>query len=379
MSGVALSLITPFLSLFIETLGEFSPVELNLWSGTIFAASFLTNALTAPLWGRLADKYGRKPMLLRASLSMAVVMALMGLAQNVVQLLILRLIFGALSGFQSNAIALIAASTPKDRSGRVLGTINTANVGGVLVGPIFGGGLATFLGYNHIFFVTGGILLLVFLGTLLFVKENFHAPASGTVQTIRGVFAKIERPHLIIGMCLATLIITMTNTSINPFLPLYVREIIGSSQGVELLAGLVAAAPGFATLFSAPLFGALGDRIGTHRVLMGGFLLAAVLFLPMAFVSNVWQLIALRFCFGIAAGALLPGVQTMLARFTPAESTSRIFSFNQSAQSAGCVIGPLVGSMVAGLFDYRQVFFCMMAFALAGFLNAAIVTRDLKR
>ncbi|MCL2150864.1 MAG: MFS transporter [Coriobacteriia bacterium] len=368
-TGIGLSLINPFLPLYIDTLGYFDSRELAFWSGIIIAAPFLLQALVSPLWGKLADRSGRKLMLLRASLGMSVLMMATGFASNVWLLLLCRAAFGLFSGFISNAVALIAVQVPKEESGKVLGTLATSNTGGMLVGPIFGGLFVTFLGYRYVF-VTGSILMIVFILTLALIKEDFTPVAKGAQIPMQEVFAMVERPQIIFGLYLTTLMIMLANTTINPMLPLYVREMLPVGGNVELWSGIVAAAPGMTTIIAAPLLGALGDRVGTHKVLISGLVFQAMLFLPMAFVTAVWQIAALRLLLGVADAALMPSAQALLTRNSPKEATSRIFAYNQSAQSTGMVTGPLVGAAIGGMLAIRYVFFATMAFGLA---NASIV------
>src|ERR1700761_2974574 len=89
---VSLSMLLPFLPLYVAQLGVKSPADVVQWSGVAFGATFFGTAITAPIWGRLADRYGRKPMLVRAALGMAVVMSLIGVAHSVTELVALRLI-----------------------------------------------------------------------------------------------------------------------------------------------------------------------------------------------------------------------------------------------------------------------------------------------
>jgi DHA1 family multidrug resistance protein-like MFS transporter len=378
MTGVGLSLVTPFLPLYIETLGDFSKSTLTFWSGLTIAVPFLVSTIVSPLWGRLADRSGRKPMLLRAAIGMAVAMLLTGFVTNIYQLLILRIIFGLFSGFISNATALIATQVPKEESGRVLGTLNTAGIGGVLLGPIFGGAVVSLIGYAHVFIITGAILGLVFLLSIWRVRENFTPIPKAEMQSGRQVIQSLKNPRLILGAIMITTIFALTMNSINPILSLFVRELVPAGGNIELLAGLTAAAPGLTTILLGSRLGALGDRIGSHKVLMGGLVLSAVLFLPMFFVTQVWQLIGLRLFLGIANAVMLPSVQTMLTLNSPIHSLSRVFAYNQSAQSLGSVLGPLVGSAIGGILDYRYVFLATFVFAAINFVVAAMTSRRLQ-
>ena len=373
-TGVGISLVTPFLPLYIDTLGVFTLSELSFWSGVIIAAPFLMQIFVSPLWGRLADRKGRKLMLLRASLGMAIFMLASGFASNVWVLLALRVSYGLFSGYISNAVALIAVQVPRENSGKALGTLNTANVGGILIGPIFGGIVASMVGFAHVFFITGALLCVSFLLTLLFVKEDFIPLEKGQQGSVREVFAALESPRIIVSMFLATLIFMLTTSSINPILSLFVRDILPQGGNVEFWSGIIAAAPGVTMLFAAPLWGALADRVGDHKVLMAGLGVSAALFLPMVFVISVWQIVVLRLLLGISNAAMMPGIQAMLTRNSPREVTSRVFSFNQSAQAVGMVVGPLVGAAIGGLVEFRYVFLATMVFALINLLNVSIAS-----
>ena len=161
IAGVAFSEIMPFLSLYVNTLGDFSKSQLSFYSGLTYSSTFLILAIISPIWGKIADKRGRKVMILRASLGMAFVLGAMGLVQNVFQLIGLRLLQGVFAGYISNSNALIATETPKEKSGYALGILSTGPVSGSLLGPLIGGALASIFSYRVTFFITGGLLLIV--------------------------------------------------------------------------------------------------------------------------------------------------------------------------------------------------------------------------
>lgn len=370
VTGMAFSEIMPFMSLYVDTLGQFTKGQLNLYAGLIFSVTYLVSAIVSPIWGKMADRYGRKPMILRASLGMALIIGAMGLVTNIWELFILRFIQGIFSGYVSNANALIATETPKEKSGMALGTLMAGLTGGNLLGPLLGGFLASTFNYRITFIITGILLLLVFIFSLLFVHErDFKPVAKKKLASAKGVIKVLKDPQMIFGMLLTTLIIQATNNSITPIISLYVRELMHHSGDVTLVSGIVAAVPGIATMLAAPKLGQLGDRIGTKRILTIGFILAICFFIPTAFITNVWELGILRFLIGISDAAMIPQVQTLLAKNTPIEVTGRIFSWNQSFQNLGNVVGPLLGAVVSGFFDYSGVF---IATALLVLLNLSL-------
>lgn len=357
MTGIALSEVMPFLSLYIDTLGHFSKNQLTFYSGAIFSVSFLVMAIVSPLWGKLADRKGRKLMMLRAALGMAIVLFLMGYVTNVWQLFTLRALQGATGGYISNSNALIATQTPKEHAGHALGILVTGMTAGNLLGPLFGGTLASVVSYRMSFHITGIILFLVFILTMFFVKEEPHvAPADSNPTSTADLWHALPNKQLIFGLFITTMLVQTVNTSINPIISLFVRELTNNSNNTTFLTGVVAAMPGIATVFAAPQFGKIGDRVGTHRMIKIGFCIAIAALVPTAFVTSVFMLMVFRFIIGISDATMLPAVQTLLSKNSPSAMTGRIFSYNQSFQSIGSVMGPMFGALVASVFDYRGIF-----------------------
>ena len=380
IAGIAFSEIMPFLSLYINTLGNFSHQQLNFWSGIVYSGTFIVSAVVSPWWGKLADKKGRKPMILRAGIGMSVVIACMGLVQNVWQLLLLRMLQGVFAGFISNSNALVATETPKTNSGQALGTIASATTAGTLLGPLVGGALTSIFSYRITFMITGGLLLLCSILVLFFVHEDDFKPVTAKkLDKASGVIKSLRSPHLIFGLLLTTLIIQAANNSINPIVSLYVRQLLNGHDNVVFISGVIAALPGIATFLGASRFGALGDKIGTHKIIVAGFIAASIFFFLTAFVRNTVELGILRFLVGFSDACLFPQVQTMLTKNSPAAVTGRIFSWNQSAMYIGNIVGPLLGSFVSGMFNYSMVFIVTTMIVLINLLLFRInVIRNLQ-
>ena len=381
MVGVGFSSIMPFLPLYIEDLGHFDTTTLNIFSSVTFAITFVMTALISPLWGRLADKYGRRPMLHRASLGMALVISAMAFVTNVWQLMFLRALQGIFGGFISNAIALIATQTPKEKAGKALGIIATGTTSGQLAGPLIGGVIASTFSYRDSFLLTGGLLFLVFLLTLFAVTEK-HTPRENldhTKSVQKLSFKNLPDKDFLFGLFLTTTVIQVVSTSINPIMALFVREINHTNWSITLLVGIVAAMPGIATIIAAPQFGKLGDKIGPHYILGAGFILAFLVQVPTAFVSSVFVLMFLRFLIGISDATMLPQINSLLSKSAPREMTSRVFAYNQSFASIGNVIGPLIGALVANLFGYRAIFLSGALFIALNFWHFLSTTKNLRQ
>lgn len=375
-TGLAMSQILPFLPLYVEQLGVSGHQSLSIWSGLVFSGTFLVSALVSPLWGSLADRKGRKLMLLRASLGMAIVIALQGMVTNVYQLFALRALMGLTSGYIPNAMALVASQVPRDKSGWALGTLSTGQISGVIAGPLLGGLMADHLGLRVVFFVTAGLMFVSFLITLFLIKERRVEVKKADRLSGKAVFQSLPYPALIVTLFISTLMIQLANSSISPILTLFIKELSGDSGNIAFISGMIAAVPGVAALISAPRLGRLGDRIGTARILLAALGLTTLLFAIMAWVETPLQLGILRFLLGFADGALMPAVQTLLLKYSSDQVTGRIFGYNQSFMYLGNVVGPLIGSGVSALMEFRWVFAVTAVLVL---LNCLQVRRQFKQ
>lgn len=368
IAGMGFSEIMPFLSLYVDDLGTFSKGELTMYSGVTYAVTFLVIALVSPIWGRLADRKGRKLMLLRSSAGMAVVIGLMGFVTNIWQLIGLRFLQGLFAGYIPNASALVAAETPRDKSGNAIGILTTGYVSGNLIGPVLGGILAQVFSIRWTFVLTGILLVIVFVLSGTMVHEHF-TPVTREQQAQGGNWLRSFRnPKLIIILLISTMIIQMGNNSITPIISLYVRQLMHDVGPVTVVAGIIAALPGISTLIAAPKLGEYGDRHGTARVLVFGYVFAILMYFPQGIVTSVWLLGVFRFMIGISDGALFPVVQTMLTKASPQELTGTVFSWNQSFQALGSMLGSLLGGLVANWFNYSGVFTFTALTLLVNFL-----------
>jgi len=379
-TGLAISQILPFLPLYVAQLGVTSHEALSMWSGLTFSITFLISAIVSPMWGSLADRKGRKLMLLRASLGMAIAILLQAFATNVWQLLLLRGVMGLTSGYIPNAMALVASQVPRERSGWALSTLSTAQISGVIGGPLMGGFLADHLGLRTVFIITAMLLMVSFLVTLFLIKEGGRPKVKkGERLSGKAVFSTLPYPALVISLFVTTMVIQLCNGSIGPILALFVQSLSPDTANIAFLSGLIAAVPGVSALLSAPRLGNLGDRIGTSRILLATLACAIVLFFAMSFVTSPLQLGILRFLLGFADGAMLPAVQTLLLKYSSEQVTGRIFGYNQSFMYLGNVAGPLMGASVSAMAGFRWVFAATAVVVLINLIQLARAFRRVRQ
>ena len=364
ITGLGYSMTMPFISLFMAELGHYNKLQLNLYSGLAFAMTFIAQAIISPYWGNLADRKGRKLMCMRASGVMALTITLTGFAPNALYIVVMRFIQGSFSGYINNATALMASETPHQKSGWVMSQMMTAGTAGNLVGPLLGGALSSFFGnllggawgYRIPFFITGVLMFIVFLGTTFLVHEDFTPISREKMKPMGEIMKSLPSVKLIIVMFITTMLVQSSTMSIDPIVSLYVKSMMPHGANVAFVAGVVAATPGLGTLIAASKIGHKMDEIGPLRVLRIGLIVGFALFIPMALTNNPWVLAVLRFFLGIASAGMLPAAQTVLTLNTLQESFGRIFSYNQSFQAVGAVLGSLMGSTISGFSNYATVF-----------------------
>ena len=362
---VAMTLLLPFLPLYVEQLGVKDHAAIVQWSGVAFGATFASAALVAPLWGRLADRHGRKLMLIRASLGMAVAMALIGLAQNVYQLVGLRLLAGLLGGYASGSMVLVATQTPKDRTGWALGTMSSAIMAGNLAGPLIGGFLPPLIGIRWTFFSAGAVIFIAFLATLFLIREE-RRPAGTAQQKPPASWAGVPDKRPVVAMLFTGMLLMLANMSIEPIITVYVAQLVADPAQVTVMAGFVMSAAALGSILSAARLGRLADRVGHWNVIIGCLAVSAVLLIPQAFVTEGWQLVLLRFLMGLSLGGLLPCIATVIRHSVPAAVAGSMLGYSVSSQYVGQVAGPVLGGFVGGHYGMRTVFFATCALMALG-------------
>lgn len=354
-----MTMIIPFLTLYLQfELGLSDPHEIGVWAGFIFAGNFVTAFIFQPIWGKLADRYGRKMMLLRSGFGMAIVMVMMGFATNPWHLLLLRMLNGTISGFNPASIALISATTPKERMGFAMGTIQSGAMAGTILGPLMGGLLVDAVGYRPIFYITGALLFMASLLALFVVKESFDlAKAATRVQaSVIDGLKRISRIPQLMSLYGVTFLIQFAMMSPMTLIPLFVQELHGSLENIAFLAGFVGSVTGLSNMLASPLLGKLSDRIGAERVLAVSLVGAALAFIPQALADSVLMLLLARFGLGLFLGGLIPAVNSLIRVHTPDGMESRAYSFNSSTMSLGNMIGPITGGALSGYIGIQGLF-----------------------
>jgi MFS family permease len=372
----AMTLLLPFLPIYVEHLGVQGHAAIVQWSGIAYGITFLGAGVMAPVWGKVADLYGRKMVLMRACLAMAICMSLIGVAQNIWELVAIRLAAGVLGGFSSGAVVLVATQTPKAHSGWALGTLSMGTMSGTLLGPLIGGVLPGLIGLRQTFFLSGGVIFIAFLATVFIVREDFQ-PAPKGVRAAQPAWSMIGDHRPVVAMLATATLLMLANMSIEPIITVFVGQIVRPGTDVVFTSGLVMAASAVGSVAAAPRLGRLGDRIGYWKLIILCLICCGLLLIPQAFVTSSWQLIGLRFLMGVSLSGLLPAIAATIRHNVPHGAAGTILGYNTSAQYAGQVLGPLAGGFVGGHVGMRAVFLATALIMFAGAAFNLVVGRRL--
>ncbi len=365
LAVLGMSLVIPFLPFYIRELGVKELEEVKRWSGIIYAAPFLLATFTGPLWGWLGDRYGRRIMLIRAVFGFAATSFLMAFSRDVYELFLLRLIQGGVAGFISATLAIVATTTPREHIGYAMGVLQTSMTTGGIIGPFFGGFLADQIGYRNIFVLTGGLGFFAGILIVLLVREaerpKEESRSPGLFSNYRFVFTSSTLS--VIFVC--SLIVQMAIMAVQPVLSLFVERIWPTPENLATMAGAVFAITGFSSLLTAPYWGKRGGNIGYKRTLAITLLGTGISYAPQGLVTQVYQLLILRFVQGLFVGGVLPALYTLTSLNTPEERRGGIMGITRSGLLLGNVIGPISGGFLAASLGMRPLFFFTAALLIA--------------
>jgi MFS transporter, DHA1 family, multidrug resistance protein len=354
----SMTMVLPFLSLYIETFGNFSDAYVKHWSGWVFAITFVTAFIVSPIWGRFGDKYGRKPFLVIAAVGLSISVFLMGSVNSVLELFILRFFMGIFTGFISTSQALISTQTPKKQAGRVLGTLQTGNVTGSLLGPLIGGVLADSFGFAQTFHIVSIPLVLASLFVFFGLKEYKLESKEEAQKTFsrKEVIQHIMNKPVLLMIMLVSMFVQIAHFSIQPILSLYVDELHGPVN-IAFFSGLAFSITGLGNLLMARKWGKIADRVGYEKILIFLLIASSIVYLPGAFVTSLWQLVIIRFLLGITIGGIIPVRTAYIRQAAPISIQGEVLGYNMSLRFLGNIIGPALGGMIAGFYDISSVFF----------------------
>lgn len=341
------TLVMPFLPLYIRELGVSDVGDIALWTGLTLGATPAVTAISAPLWGRVGDRYGSKVLVLRSLGAFVVTKAAMGLVTAPWQLFALRALLGVFAGYGALTVSMAAESVPRDRMAQAIGTVQVAQRLGPAIGPVVGGALAPLVGLRGTFFVAAACYLTSVLLILAFYKEprtrQARAASRGLVEVVRELAAT---PGFWI-VFVTILGLQLVDRSFGPILPLYVERLVPAGQ-VAFVSGV---------LFSvAAVFAALGHRVAAglmarasaRTLITSAALVTAAGLLLLVLVPSIAAFAVALACAGVAIGVGMTAAFTTGGALLPADAHATGFGLMMTASLIGLAASPIIAGLISG-------------------------------
>jgi len=372
-AGVGFSFVLPLFPFFFQELGVVNQEDNLLWNGWASLVFGITMTVSAPLWGILADRYGRKLMVMRSMFAGSVILGLMGQATSPWHLVVLRMFQGATTGTVSASVTLVSSVTPSANLGFSLGLMQTAILLGAATGPILGGFFAEHFGFR----VSCTLASLVLLaGTVLVVFgafENFVPPENRKVEGFKTISGLLRTRGFKVVLSMYFLIYAM-NHLLYPILPLYIADFLADGTSAKSATGFIVGVTFLIAGISAVGYGRLGDKYGYSKILMFSLVASGMISIPQAFAPNIKVLFAERCLFGLAIGGLIPSVNAIVSNIISKEKIGSAYGLTSSVTCFGIGMGPFIGGILASIVGLRIPFVVMgvAAFAIAAFVHRMI-------
>ncbi|MBN1936111.1 MAG: MFS transporter [Anaerolineae bacterium] len=384
LSIAGFSVVLPFLPYYVQELGITESNQVIFWSGLLTSAQAVTMALIAPVWGSLADRYGRKIMVVRAMFGGAVVMSMMGFVQNVYQLIVLRAIQGLLTGTVPAAMTLVASSTPSQRRGFALGIIQMAIYLGSTAGPFLGGFVADQFGYRPTFWITGALLFLAGVVTSILVREDFtpiDGPVSGQkrVSLWQGI-VMVFSSHALLILFGIRVLERMAIQVISPVMALFIQSIAPSDTKIATLTGTITGFASAASAVSAVFLGRLSDRVGARRVVIACSAVSALCFAMQSQAQTPVVLLIWRTLAGVSIGGIVASVSALQAALVPKDRYGAVYGVDTSLVAGANAVAPMIGAALTTSWGLPAAFWgAAVLYAVVAMLVFAIVPRTQTR
>lgn len=371
----------PFLPFYIQELGVVEPEQIKFFTGILSTAPAVTMAIMAPVWGKLADKYGRKLMILRAMFFAILVIAGMGFVTNVWQLVILRGCQGLFTGTITAATAFVAATTPKERLSYALGVISSSTFIGYTIGPVLGGYFADNFGFRFSFFSGSIVMLIGFLLVLFFVVEEKEVVVKGSEKQDSNNEKsnyKLFTP-LVVSLIVVLFFHRVTRTIFSPYLPLYIQGVLNTTEGASKLTGYINGIIGIASAVSGLTISRLGDKYDKLKIVTILLGIAFVVSLSLTKAGSLYMFALLYGLLFFFIGGVEPIITSITAENTRPERRGELFGYQGLVGSIGWICSPMVGAYISMNYEVSSILYLIPALLTINYLLLISIRKRLNK
>ena len=389
MMSSSYTMLIPFLPIYMQSELGATADNVSLWSGVTYAITFAISAFVSPIWGKLSDKMGKKPMIIRASFLLAITYFLGGIVRTPFELFLVRAFQGIASGLWPACLVMMSACVPKNKIGISMGLMQSANICGGIIGPLLGGILATAFGMRNSFYVGAVALSLITVTTVLFIKEPPAAPEKEINKAQNTSYLSFIKDKNILILLLCVCMTNLVILQIQPIVSLYVQQLSHNSDKAVLLTGFIMSLGGIAGALASPLWGKTGQKVGFYKTITLAFISAGLL-MSLQGVPNSLVLFGLmQFLCGLGFSGIFPSANSILVLLTPPSSRGMGFGSLFSAQMIGGALGPVIGGVIVSFMSFNTVYIIsgsilfiigiyLKFFAPESFKQKASLTKDHK-
>ena len=348
ISFVGFQFFSPFLPLYIRELGVTDPAKIALWAGLQAAVTPAMSGILSPVFGRLADRFGRKMMLIRSLVGFVVIVAAMGLVTSVEQLFLARVVMGFFAGFTPMVMALATTAAPKDKVPAAIGMVQSAQLLSVAVGPAIGGYVASHFGIRYAFFATAGLCALALVGLIVLFQEV--SPASGALRqpTAKMPLSDVFRYRYFAVVMALLFIAQFIDRGLALLIPLHVAH-LPDIEKIAAISGTIVSIGAIAATTSANVAARLAREVPAARLLLIGFLVGGPLCAAMALPRGWIMLLVLRLLTGLCLGAAITLTYSLGASIVPAEHRGAAFGWLGLGLQIGTAASPLASGALAAV------------------------------
>lgn len=389
MMSSSYTMLIPFLPIYMQSELGATADNVSLWSGVTYAITFAISAFVSPIWGKLSDKMGKKPMIIRASFLLAITYFLGGIVRTPFELFLVRAFQGIASGLWPACLVMMSACVPKNKIGISMGLMQSANICGGIIGPLLGGILATAFGMRNSFYVGAVALSLITVTTILFIKEPPVSPEKEINKAQNTSYLSFIKDKNILILLLCVCMTNLVILQIQPIVSLYVQQLSHNSDKAVLLTGFIMSLGGIAGALASPLWGKTGQKVGFYKTITLAFISAGLL-MSLQGVPNSLVLFGLmQFLCGLGFSGIFPSANSILVLLTPPSSRGMGFGSLFSAQMIGGALGPVIGGVIVSFMSFNTVYIIsgsilfvigiyLKFFAPESFKQKASLTKDHK-
>jgi MFS family permease len=319
-----------------------------LWSGALAAVTPTVSALLSPVFGRLADRFGRKMMLIRSLAGFTVIIAAMGLVTSVYQLFVARFLQGLVAGFTPMAIAVASVSAPREKASIAIGRVQAAQLLSTAIGPAVGGFAATHLGIRPAFYVTSGMCAIALGALIILFREARPLESGETRARPRSTPLRdfLRYPHFLV-VILLLLIAQFIDRGLALLIPLHVAHLPGVEPAAT--SGIIISVAAVGAAVSASVGARLAEGVAVGRLLFVQLLVGGTLCIAMAFVGSWIALLVLRTLVALCLGGALTLAYTLGGMLVPTETRGAAFGWLAMGVQIGTAASPLATGALAAV------------------------------